>query len=113
MANKKHIDQSSFEKLCSLQCTKEEICGFLEISDKTLDRWVKETYGQEASFSEVFRQKRAMGKVSLRRSQWKMSEKNVAMAIWLGKQFLGQTDKQDVNQTQKVEINIDSDDSGL
>jgi len=27
-----------------------------------------------------------------------MSEKNVAMAIWLGKQFLDQKDKQEIDQ---------------
>lgn len=28
----------------------------------------------------------------MRRYQWKLAEKNTAMAIWLGKQMLGQKD---------------------
>ena len=28
--------------------------------------------------------------ISLRRSQFKLAEKNATMAIWLGKQYLGQ-----------------------
>jgi hypothetical protein len=87
---KKEIDKATFEKLCGLQCTKEEFCGFLNVTDKTLENWCRETYGQ--GFSEVFRQKRSSGKVSLRRAQFKLAKKNASMAIWLGKQYLGQRD---------------------
>ena len=31
----KEIDQKSFENLCGLQCTLEEICGFFDVTDKT------------------------------------------------------------------------------
>ena len=44
------------------------------------------------SFSEVFRQKREGGKASLRRMQWRLAERNAAMAIFLGKNILGQRD---------------------
>lgn len=84
----KQIDQKQFESLCGLQCTKEEICGFFDATDKTLENWCKRTY--KAGFSEVFRQKRGKGKISLRRNQWRLAEKNANMAIWLGKQYLGQ-----------------------
>ena len=87
---RKEIDQKQFENLCGLQCTLEEICGWFGVTDKTLNSWCKRTYSE--SFSEVFRQKRSMGKISLRRSQWRLAEKNASMAIWLGKQYLGQKD---------------------
>lgn len=86
----KQIDQATFEKLCGLQCTLEEICGFFDVTDKTLDGWCKRTY--KASFSEVFRKKRGAGKISLRRAQFRLAEKNANMSIWLGKQYLGQKD---------------------
>lgn len=88
---RKEIDQKQFENLCGLQCTLEEICGWFGITDKTLDSWCKRTY--HASFSEVFKQKRGNGKISLRRSQWRLAEKSAAMSIWLGKQYLGQRDQ--------------------
>lgn len=88
---RKQIDQTQFEKLCGLQCTLEEICGFFGVTDKTLDGWCKRTY--KASFSEVFKQKRGAGKISLRRAQFRLAEKNANMAIWLGKQYLGQRDE--------------------
>ena len=84
----KEISQKDFEKLCGLQCTKEEICGFFDVTDKTLERWCKRTY--KKGFSEVFGQKRGSGKISLRRSQFELAKKNANMAIWLGKQYLEQ-----------------------
>ena len=48
------------------------------------------------NFSEVFKRKRGKGKISLRRSQFQLAQTNPTMAIWLGKQWLGQTDKQEV-----------------
>lgn len=87
---KKEIDQKQFEALCGLQCTLLEICDALDVSDKTLDGWCKRTYGEH--FSEVFAKKRGKGKISLRRMQWRLAEKNASMAIWLGKQYLGQRD---------------------
>lgn len=87
---RKEIDQKQFENLCGLQCTLEEICGFFDVTDKTLDSWCKRTYGN--GFSEVFRQKRGAGKISLRRAQFQLAQKNANMAIWLGKQYLLQTE---------------------
>ncbi len=85
---RKEIDQKQFESLCGLQCTKEEICGFFNVSEKTLNSWCKRTYKQ--GFSLVFQQKRGKGKISLRRSQFRLAEENSTMAIWLGKQYLNQ-----------------------
>lgn len=85
---RKEIDQTQFENLCGLQCTKEEICAWFNVTDKTLEAWCKRTYRQ--GFSEVFSQKRGKGKISLRRAQFRLAKKNASMAIWLGKQYLGQ-----------------------
>ena len=96
------INQSTFESLCAIQCTREEIAGVLNVSDSTLYRWCKETYGTD--FDTIFRQKRENGKASLRRNQWKMAEKNPTMAIWLGKQYLKQRDTFEVESTQLVKV---------
>lgn len=85
------IDKKQFENLCGLQCTLLEICDFFDVEDDTLNSWCKKTYG--TTFSEVFKLKRGKGQISLRRMQWKLAEKNPTMAIFLGKQYLGQRDK--------------------
>lgn len=107
----KEINQTEFEKLCALQCTLAEVCGWFGVDDMTLNGWVKRTYseemGRDVTFSDIFALKRGKGKVSLRRSQWKMSETNPTMAIWLGKQYLGQTDKQDVALSSNEPIKLE------
>lgn len=99
---KKEIDQDRFEKLCGLQCTKEDICDFFGVTDKTIDAWCKRTYKE--SFSVVFKQKRGKGKCSLRRYQFALAQKNANMAIWLGKQYLGQSDTPEQKEDGGVQI---------
>lgn len=96
---RKQIDQKQFENLCALQCTLEEISGFFGCCEDTIETWCKRTY--KKGFSEVFRQKRGNGKISLRRAQFRLAEKNANMAIWLGKQYLGQSDKVTVETREK------------
>jgi len=91
---RKEFDRKLFESLCGLQCTLDEIASVFSCDNKTVEQWCKREYGK--NFSEIFREKRNIGKISLRRAQWRLAEKSPAMAIFLGKNFLGQTDKQDV-----------------
>lgn len=86
----KEINQKAFESLCGLLCTQEEICSFFDVTDKTLSGWCRRTYGK--SFSEVYRIKSVQGKISLRRYQLQLAQKSAAMAIFLGKNWLGQKD---------------------
>ncbi|WP_371025427.1 hypothetical protein LZ906_017340 (plasmid) [Paraclostridium ghonii] len=102
---KKIIEQKQFESLCAIQCTQEEICNILDVTDKTLTRWCRETYN--LSFSEVYQQKRDLGKMSLRRQQFKLAEKgNSTMQIWLGKQVLNQSESpvQDRVKLEELEL---------
>lgn len=87
----KEINKEQFESLCNLQCTIEEIAGFFKCNRDTVDAWCKRTYKE--GFSAVYKKYSQNGKISLRRYQYKLAEKNASMAIWLGKQWLGQTDK--------------------
>lgn len=104
------IDKKQFEELCKIQCTQEEICSVLGIDHKTLDSWCHATYNSK--FSQVFKEKRQGGKASLRRMQWKLAEKNSTMGIWLGKNYLGQTDNaqtengEDVKEAKEIIVSI-------
>ena len=81
---KKPIDYETVEKLASIQCTQEEIANFLELSVRTLQR--------DEEFCRLYKKGQDSGKMSLRRTQFKLAEKNPSMAIFLGKQYLGQRD---------------------
>lgn len=94
----KKIDKREFELLCGLQCTQEEIADFFDCNVDTVQAWCKREY--KHSFSEIFRQKRGKGKISLRRKQWKLADSSPAMAIFLGKQFLNQRDNYSVDFTE-------------
>lgn len=87
---KKDIDKKQFEYLCGLQCTEEEIAGVFDCDKRTVDRWCQREYGM--NFVDVYKTHSANGKMSLRRFQFKLAERNAAMAIFLGKQYLGQRD---------------------
>ena len=89
---RKQINKTEFEKLCFLQCTEREFCSWFDVSDETLNKWCKETYDGR-TFLDVFKEKRENGLISLRRTQFQLAEKSPAMAIFLGKNLLGQTDK--------------------
>lgn len=88
------IDKMQFEKLCSIQCTIGEIAGFFNCSVDTIERWCKREYKE--GFADTYEKKRGVGKISLRRSQFRMAETNPSMAIWLGKQYLGQKEQQEI-----------------
>lgn len=85
-----YIDKNQFENLCRLQCTLAEIASWFRCSEDTVERWCKRELGE--GFAASYEKYAAAGKISLRRSQFKLAEKNAAMAIFLGKQYLGQTD---------------------
>ena len=84
------ISKEDFEKLCGLQCTLDEISGFFKCSPDTIERWAKRTYS--VKFADIYKKYSITGKMSLRRMQFKLAEKSAAMAIFLGKQYLGQKD---------------------
>ena len=91
---KKQIDYDVVLKLASIMCTQEEIASFLGISVKTLQR--------DDEFSRIYKEGQGKGKISLRRSQFKIAERNASMAIWLGKQYLGQRDSFEYDSTETL-----------
>ena len=84
--------------MCGLQCTLDEIASAFDCCEDTIENWCKRTYtddkGKPMLFSDVYKKYSSKGKISLRRFQFQQAEKNTSMAIWLGKQYLGQTEKE-------------------
>ena len=78
------IDVKVLRKLLDIQCTLTECAHVLGVSTDTLKR----------NYEDVINQGKTLGKVALRRAQWKnaIEKNNVTMQIWLGKQCLGQSD---------------------
>ena len=96
---KKEIDYDVVEKLANIQCTQEEIASFLNLSVRTLQR--------DEEFCRIYKKGQENGRMSLRRMQFKLAEKNTSMAIFLGKQYLGQrdiveNDNKDINKLDEL-----------
>jgi hypothetical protein len=92
------IDPNELERLAALHCTDEEIAAWFKVSTRTIER-----HRKDPAFAEIIARGRAKGKISLRRTQMRLAEQgNPALAIWLGKQLLGQVDHiaHDINSAQ-------------
>jgi len=96
------MTDKEFEQLVNMiriQCTRDEICDILNVSETTLNRRIKEQ-GIEGvdNFEALYKKHQGEGKASLRRAQWKAAQDgNPTMLVWLGKQMLGQKDKQELS----------------
>lgn len=75
--------------LASIFCTLAEAAKVLGVTEKTFIEFLN----MFTAAREAWDEGQAGGKVSLRRQQVAMAQDNVAMAIFLGKNYLGQSDK--------------------
>ena len=91
---KYNIDTKQVEQLASFGCTNKEISSFFGCSADLIEK----------SYSEFLVKGRDKGKIKLRQLQWRSAERgNTAMLIWLGKQLLGQTDKQEIEVIKPID----------
>jgi len=83
-----NIDLVELEKLCSMQCTDEEVAAFFGVSTRTIERRRK-----VERFREIMDNAKAKGRISVRRSLFRLAANgNIAAAIFLAKNLLGYRD---------------------
>ena len=75
------------EELAHLQCTVGEAAAWFGVSVSTMQRRLRETHYRSA-----WERGAGKGRLGLRRAQLNLAEKNATMAIFLGKQILGQNE---------------------
>lgn len=93
------IDANQVKQLAQIGCSYPEMAAVLGCGQHTLIR----------RFANAVKKGKEHLKASLRRMQYKSaSEGSVAMQIWLGKQYLGQSEKMEVtnNELMREEIEI-------
>ncbi len=82
------IDLAELEKLCTMQCTDEEVAAFLGVSTRTIER-----RRQVKQFNEIMERAKAKGRISIRRALFRLAAAgNIAAAIFLAKNLLGYKD---------------------
>jgi hypothetical protein len=87
---KARIDETLVEQLAKIACTHEEIAAVCGCCVETIAR----------RFADRIKEWRGEGHASLRRMQYKKAlEGNTTMLVWLGKNELGQSDKQQTDIT--------------
>lgn len=111
---KVEINWEIAKRACQLQCTGEEVASLLEIDYDTLNRRITQDFLDQdgkplypKGFTDYFKIHSANGRASLRRKQFETAlAGNATMQIWLGKQYLGQTDKVEQQLDNSVTINV-------
>ena len=98
------IDPDELRKLLKLHCTIAEISAFFSCNRRTIERRMSES----PEFAEIIEHGRSDGMLSVRRKQFEIMEGgNPTMAIWLGKQLLGQRDQIDtISEHKPITIEI-------
>lgn len=94
---KLNADEATLKQLTGLgrlQATVRECAAFFGVALMTF-----ETFLNEPGVREAFEDGKGAGKIGLRRTQIRLAEKAPAMAIFLGKNWLGQSDKHDLQHT--------------
>ena len=85
---KKNINERQVVALAQIQCSYAEMAAVLGCDEKTLSN----------RFSQAIKEGREKGLSSLKRAQYKKAmDGNPTMLIWLGKQYLDQKDKAELD----------------
>jgi hypothetical protein len=84
----KEIDLNQVLYWIELQATEEEIAGSFRVTRMALNRRLNDAFGM--NFDQLRTLCSGNKKISLRRYQFALAEKNASMAIWLGKIWLDQ-----------------------
>lgn len=95
------IDKGKLEIAMMYGATCADCAGMFFCSDDTIVRFIKKEYGM--NFAEFSDKRQSEIRLKLRQKQIQVAlNGNVTMLIFLGKNLLGQSDKQDITQTSNV-----------
>ena len=94
------LDLTELEKLAAMHCTQQEVAAFFNTTRKTISLKLR-----QEPYKSAWERGWGKGNISLRRKQFQAAEAgDRTMLVWLGKQWLGQTDKSQVDERSKVEV---------
>jgi len=97
------LDLRQVEELARIGCTEEDMAAVLGVSVDTIQRRKRES----EQFRGVIEKGQASLRNSLRRLQVRKAlEGNVAMLIWLGKQLLGQKERQEIGGDEQQPLRL-------
>lgn len=86
--SKRTIKSADVEQLGRLQCTVQEAAAFLDIRVTTMTQLLR----TDKRIKRAWERGKQLGFISLRGKQMRLAGNNATMAIFLGKNYLGQRD---------------------
>jgi hypothetical protein len=96
-------DEATLETLANLgalQCSQHEVALIMGVTEADLARFL----ASKSKAREAFDKGLGAGLEALRRAQFKLAETSVSMAIFLGKTYLGQSDRRELDQSAAIEV---------
>ena len=96
------------EGMSGIMATEKEAAAMLGVHPSTFEKFL----ANYSAAREAWNNGREKGKMSLRRSQFKLAEKSAAMSIHLGMNYLDQQDRRGLNQTTINLANIEAGQDG-
>ena len=83
---RREMTREMFEELGALQCTPEEILGYVGTTEKKLGAWCRKTYGKP--LAEMLRMIRQDGLVAIRRASFEQLKKSATIVSQQYNRFL-------------------------
>lgn len=103
LGRKPLLDLAAVENIAALQCTIEELAAALKVSKRTIYR-----YAESEEFREAIERGKSKGLLSLRRAQYQFAmQGDRTMLVWLGKQWLDQKDKQEIQHSGGISVVVE------
>lgn len=101
-----NIDWERVDHFLTCGCSGTQTASKLGIHPETLYNNVVKKFG--VGFQEYMRSKRECGEVLVKEAQFDeaVRKRNTSMLIWVGKQLLGQSEKQEVKHEGQVPIQV-------
>lgn len=100
------VDWKVVDHFLTCGCTGTQVAAKLGISPDTLYLRVKEEFKMD--FTAYMQEKRATGETLVKEAQFDeaVRKRNTSMLIWVGKQMLGQSEKQEVSHSGNAPIQV-------
>ncbi len=99
------IDLDELEKLAAMHCTEAEVAAWFSTPGQSISQQAISKRLQKEPLKSTWAAGWAKGNISLRRTQKQQADNgNATMLIWLGKQWLGQTDTSRVQHSGEIAV---------
>ena len=81
---RRELTRKIFEELAALQCTPEEVEGYIGTDRQQMEKWCRKVYGRRYSLDQLMRMLRQDGLIEIRRASFEQLKKSATL---IGQQY--------------------------